>query len=74
MNITERAEQFFEWPGEKTDTVTYTSALLFAEHCVQQAARECVEMLIATDQEFDEWDVTWEEALKRIKAHFGLEG
>ena len=35
--IEKQAEQFFEWPGEKTDVVTYTSALLFAEHCVRQA-------------------------------------
>lgn len=35
--IEQQAEHFFEWPGEKTDVVTYTSALLFAEHCVRQA-------------------------------------
>lgn len=38
--IEKQAEQFFEWPGERTDTVTYTSALLFAEHCVREAMRD----------------------------------
>lgn len=37
--IEKQAEQFFEWPGEKTDVVTYTSALLFARHCVQEAVK-----------------------------------
>ena len=33
----ERAEQFFDWPSDKRETVTYTSALLFAMECVKEA-------------------------------------
>ena len=43
--IQQQAEQFFEWPVEKTDTVTYASALLFAEHCVRETAKEESDLL-----------------------------
>ena len=33
----QKAEQFFEWPTEKKDIVTTTSALLFAMECVKEA-------------------------------------
>lgn len=36
--ITAAAERFFEWDSEKREVVTYTSALLFAQHCTEQAA------------------------------------
>lgn len=37
--IERQAEHFFEWPGDDKTVVTYTSALLFAEHCVKEAAQ-----------------------------------
>lgn len=37
--IEQQAEQFFEWPSDNRSTVTYTSALLFAEHCVKQVVQ-----------------------------------
>ena len=37
--IEHHAEQFFEWPGDDHSTVTYTSALLFAEYCVKEAVQ-----------------------------------
>jgi len=36
--IKAKAEEFFEWPDERRDVVTYTSALLFAEECVKAAS------------------------------------
>jgi len=42
--IKERAERFFEWPGEERKTVTYTSALLFAQSVANDAA-ECMKNL-----------------------------
>ena len=46
--IEQQAEQFFEWPGDNRSTVTYTSALLFAEHCVKEVVQtECVLLAIA---------------------------
>lgn len=36
--ITAAAERFFEWDSEKREVVTYTSALLFAQHCMGNAA------------------------------------
>lgn len=44
--IEQQAEHFFEWPGEKTDVVTYISALLFAEHCVRAATKEESDLLL----------------------------
>lgn len=35
--ITRMADMFFEWDSDKRETVTYTSALLFARHCVNNA-------------------------------------
>lgn len=35
--IEQQAEQFFTFPGDEKTVVTYTSALLFAEHCVREA-------------------------------------
>ena len=35
--IIAEAEKFFEWPSDKRDQVTYTSCLLFAEHCLKKA-------------------------------------
>ena len=35
--IEQQADHFFEWPGDDRSTVTYASALLFAEHCVREA-------------------------------------
>ena len=43
--IEQQAEQFFEWPGDDHSTVTYTSALLFAEHCVKEAVKEESDLL-----------------------------
>ena len=36
--IKAKAEEFFKWPDERRDVVTYTSALLFAEECVKVAS------------------------------------
>ena len=38
--IEQQAEQFFTWSGDDRSTVTYASALLFAEHCVREAAQD----------------------------------
>lgn len=36
--IKKEANSFFEWPmGKRTDTVTLTSCLLFAKHCVEKS-------------------------------------
>ena len=36
--IKKEAESFFEWPSDKrTDIVTLTSCLLFAQHCVEKS-------------------------------------
>lgn len=43
--IAHRAEQFFRWPGDDNTVVTYTSALLFAEHCVREAINDENDML-----------------------------
>ena len=37
--IQQQAEHFFTWPGDDHSTVTYTSALLFAEYCVKEAVQ-----------------------------------
>jgi hypothetical protein len=34
-DIKQKAEKFFEWPAEDHSQVTFTSALLFADYCVQ---------------------------------------
>ena len=36
-DIRHEAEHFFEWDGERNDLVTFTSAILFAEHCARLA-------------------------------------
>lgn len=38
--ILQQAEGFFEWPCGVREMVTYTGALLFAEHCVKVALRD----------------------------------
>lgn len=38
--IKKEAESFFSWPSDKRDQVTYTSCLLFAEHCAKIALKE----------------------------------
>ena len=38
--IERQAEEFFEWPCGVREVVTYTSALLFAEHCVKVELRD----------------------------------
>ena len=43
--IEQQAEHFFTWPGDDRSTVTYTSALLFAEHCVRETAKEESDLL-----------------------------
>ena len=43
--IEQQAEQFFTWPGDDRSTVTYASALLFAEHCVRETAKEESDLL-----------------------------
>ena len=43
--IEQQAEQFFEWPTDDRLSVTYTSALLFAEHCVREAVKEESDLL-----------------------------
>ena len=35
--IKQKAEQFFEWQTDERISVTYTSAILFAWHCVKEA-------------------------------------
>ena len=46
--IEQQAEQFFTFPGDEKTVVTYTSALLFAEHCVKEVVQtECVLLAIA---------------------------
>ena len=37
--IQQQAEHFFTWPGDDRSTVTYTSALMFAEHCVREVVK-----------------------------------
>ena len=43
--IEQQAEQFFTWPGDDKTVVTYASALLFAEHCVRETAKEESDLL-----------------------------
>ena len=43
--IQQQAEHFFTWPGDDRSTVTYTSALLFAEYCVKEATKEESDLL-----------------------------
>lgn len=43
--IQQQAEHFFTWPGDDHSTVTYASALLFAEHCVKEATKEESDLL-----------------------------
>ena len=43
--IEQQAEHFFTWPTDDRTCVTYTSALLFAEHCVKEATKEESDLL-----------------------------
>ena len=43
--IQQQAELFFTFPGDERTVVTYTSALLFAEHCVREAVKEESDLL-----------------------------
>lgn len=48
------AGEFFEWPGEPTDTVTLTSAILFARYVVEinnASAPDLTEKLMAVTAE-----------------------
>lgn len=38
--IKKAAEEFFEWPTEKRETVTLTSCIFFAEHIAEKAVKE----------------------------------
>lgn len=35
--IQQEAESFFDWPSAKREHVTFTSCMLFAQHCVDKA-------------------------------------
>ena len=35
--IKQEAESFFDWPSAKREHVTFTSCMLFAQHCVDKA-------------------------------------
>lgn len=39
--IAAEAENFFEWYGKRTGTVTFTSCLLFAEHIAKMEREDC---------------------------------
>jgi hypothetical protein len=43
----EEAEHFFEWNGERTNYVTFTSCLLFAEHMIEKERKRCISIIEA---------------------------
>ena len=42
--IAAEAENFFEWYGKRTNTVTFTSCLLFAEHIAKMEREACAKL------------------------------
>lgn len=56
--IKRMADQFFEWDSEKREVVTYTSALLFAQHCVNNADYLSQLHVICADLGVDQGSVT----------------
>ena len=52
--IKQEAESFFDWPSAKREHVTFTSCMLFAQHCVDKATgwRPIAEL---TDENLPVW-------------------
>ena len=44
--IKQRADDFFNWPTERRDFITYTSAMIFAQKCADEAAANAEKRII----------------------------
>ena len=45
-DIKTEAETFFDWPSEERRTVTYTSAMLFAEHIRNETLKQIANLIL----------------------------